>query len=285
MNNNDFNNNIVPFLSLNRNKCRTIAVTSGKGGVGKTNFTANLAISLAEENKKVLAVDCDMGLSNLDIVFGIVSEYTLKEVLFKNLPINEAIVSTKFGVDVLPASAGDEDLANLSPTKKLSFFEVLNSLKGEYDYIILDTGAGVHSNVTSIASTSDFIVLITTGEPTAISSAYAMIKILRENHNVEQLGIVINFAASGREGLKTFEMMTSLTERFLSMTNIYLGHIYQDSSVPKAVQNTYPLLKFYPKSPSAMCIKAISAKIKKFVAKNNRSGTHGKTKSEGASWI
>ncbi|MBU1220542.1 MinD/ParA family protein [Myxococcota bacterium] len=259
---------ILPFnMTSASGGGKIIAVTSGKGGVGKTNISANIALTWAGEGYRVLAVDCDLGLANMDLILGVIPQFTLKDVLLNDLPVTEAITHTAMGVDLLPAAAGEEDLANLHPDKQLSFAQLLKGLRGMYDYIILDTGAGVHSNVTHIAALADYVLIVTTVEPTALSSAYAMIKILGNEKQPKTIGVVLNMASSGREGLSAWQALTSLTRRFLGTEPEYLGHIYQDSAVPKAVQKTYPLVKIYPRSPSARCIQATAAKIRSAVNK------------------
>ncbi|MBN2722546.1 MAG: MinD/ParA family protein [Deltaproteobacteria bacterium] len=263
---------VLPFSLSQVGGGKIIAVTSGKGGVGKTNISANMALTWAMEGHKVLAVDCDLGLANMDLILGVIPNYTLKDVLFSDMPVEDAISQTPMGVDLLPAAAGEEDLANLGSEKHTNFAQILKTLRQHYDYIVLDTGAGVHSNVTQIASIADFVLLVTTVEPTALSSAYAMIKILGTQKEKNPIGVVLNMVSSGREGLSAWQALTSLTRRFLNSEPEYFGHIYQDSSVPKAVQKTYPLVKIYPRSPSARCLQATAAKIRIALGKQKLRG-------------
>ncbi len=275
----------ITFLrQYGRKSHKIIAVTSGKGGVGKTNVTANLALVMADEGMKTLVVDADLGLSNMDLVLGAIPEYTIRDVLFGGIPVEEAIAETRSGVDLLAASAGDEDLANLGRDGRHSFMELLESLREYYDIIFMDTGAGVHSNVTGVAGKADYIVLVTTPEPTALSSAYAMVKILHAQHDVAHMGIVVNMAASGREGLGAYNALIRLSERFLAFKPDYLGHIYQDPSVPKAVHSTYPLVRVFPRSAAARSINSIAAKLRVGGALLGRDST-GHYRSGVESWL
>src|SRR3989337_2251068 len=198
-------------------KVRTIVVTSGKGGVGKTNIAANLAMIFRRNKKRVLLIDLDLGLANIDILLGIRPEYTLQDVIEGRKQMKDIIMQGPDGIKFVPASSGIEDLTSLSEKQMEMLFKGFCDLDDELDIVIVDTGAGISSNVLSFVLASNEILLITTPEHTAITDAYAMIKALSRKKKDLNIKLLVNLSNSREEAELTMKKIASVTHRFLNV--------------------------------------------------------------------
>src|SRR3989304_661038 len=240
-------------------KVRTIAVTSGKGGVGKSNIAANLAMIFRRYKKRVLLVDLGLGLANVDILLGLRPEYTLQDVIEGRKQMKDIIIQGPDGIKFVPASLGIEELTSLSENQKEMLFKGFCDLDEELDIVIVDTGAGISSNVLSFVLASNEILLITTPEPTAITDAYAMIKALSRKRKDLNIKLLVNLADSREEAELTMKRISSVTLRFLNVNVQYLGYLLQDPNIPIAARLQKSFVKEYPNTTATSCLNNIVA--------------------------
>lgn len=238
---------------------RVIAISSGKGGVGKTNFTINLAIALSKLKQRVTVVDADLGLANVDILLGLVPRYTLTHVLKKEKSVEEILVSGPNGVQIISGGSGVMDLVNLNQEELgtlINSFEFLNDCS---DYILIDTGAGLNQSVMSFIQAANEVVVVVTSDPTSITDAYALIK------NIQDLEIsikvVVNRVESNKEGYEVFHKLNSATSKFLNFELESIGFLYEDQNVKKSVRNQVPFLLGYPNSLASKGVELIAYNI------------------------
>ncbi len=243
---------------------RIVAVTSGKGGVGKTFVAANLAAALAKAGRRVLVMDADLGLANLDIVLNLTPKATLHEVLMGTGTLDDVILQTPGGFSVLPAGSGLMEYSRLTSELGDQLRRVLNELGGRYDYLLLDTGAGIADIVLYIASLADEILVVTTPEPTALADAYATIKVLATQQHRTTLHMVVNQLVRRGEGRTLVNQLQQVVDRFLNAANgeqvkiSFLGEIPTDQAVVQAVRKRRLLLEMAPASAVAHAITEIA---------------------------
>ncbi|MEG6585900.1 MinD/ParA family protein [Dendrosporobacter sp. 1207_IL3150] len=243
------------------NKARVITVTSGKGGVGKTNFTVNLAISLAKLGQKVLIIDADLGTANVDVVLGRTSKYNLLNILEDGLAINEAVSEGPYGIKYLSGGSGIHHLANLTDSQLFSIISQISLFDDWADTILIDTGAGLNRNVLNFVIAADEVIIITTPEPTAITDAYAMMKAYINNNGTSPLKLVVNRVIEVGEGEMVTDKLVKAAFRFLGLSVIGIGFIYEDRNLIKAVKNQKPLLLAFPDTLASKCINNIAQNI------------------------
>lgn len=244
-------------------KVRTIAVTSGKGGVGKTNIATNLAMIFRRYKKRVLLVDLDLGLANVDVLLGFHAEYTLYDVIVGRKKVKDIILHGPDGIMIVPASSGIEELTHLNEIQKEQLLKGFSGLDEEVDIVIADTGAGISSNVLSFVLASNEVLLVTTPEPTAITDAYAMIKVLSKRRKDLNIKLLVNLACSREEAELTMNKIRSVTRRFLDVNVEYFGHILQDQNVPIAARLQKSFVKEYPNTIATSCLSNIASSFLK----------------------
>lgn len=225
---------------------RVISVTSGKGGVGKSTVVTNLAVELGKLDQKVLVMDGDFGLANLDIMMDVRAKYTLHDVLFKNCSIRDVIVEAAHNVDIIPASSGIYEMSNLGLEEKSKLLDFMQEIENQYDVLIIDTGAGINSDVTWLNASAAEVLVVSTPEPTAITDAYALIKVLNQKFKVKNFKLLVNQTRDDTEGLKVYQKITSVSDRFLNVGIDYVGHISWDDSASQAIRMRKPLVQAYP---------------------------------------
>ncbi len=241
---------------------RTIAITSGKGGVGKTNIVANLAIALSKKGKRVLVFDADLGLCNIDVLLGMTPRYNIQDLLEGNKKLSEIIVRGPEGILVVPASSGVEELTHLNEFKKLRLIDEFQQLDDEIDFLLIDTGAGISTNVTFFCIASNATVVVVTPEPTSLTDAYALIKVLHTRYQEKDFKVLVNQAKSSTEALEIYRRLHLVTDRFLSVSLDYLGYIPFDRALQKAVRIQKAVVTHNPSSPSSEAFNALADKIK-----------------------
>lgn len=240
---------------------KTIAVASGKGGVGKTSFVANLAIALAQANKKVIILDADLGLANIDVVFGVRPKRNLLDVIKGGYKLEEILVNGPCGVQIIAGGSGISELAYLSEDHAKRLFSEMRYLEDKTDYLIIDTGAGIGENVIRFCISSDEIVIITTPEPTALADAYGIIKILSMTKPESKVNVLVNRVSKDSEGEFVFQRLSSVTNNFLGFKIFNLGYVPDDLNVSLSIRQQTPLLLFSPMSPAAKKIREIAKSI------------------------
>ena len=243
-----------------KKKSRIVSLTSGKGGVGKTFVTTNLATTLVKQGKKVLVVDCDLGLANIDIMLGVNPDRTLKDVVFGELHLREVIMPTQGGFDLIPASSGIREMAQLLFEKIQSIKDMLTEIDG-YDIILLDTGAGISEVVLQFNLIAAQNIVVINRELTSLTDAYAMVKVMFQVFGRQSFGIVTNNTADGREGLSIFKNIDTISRRFLGFPLTYLGNIRQDDIVPKSILKQEIPVMSSPRSRVALDFNAVAQSL------------------------
>jgi flagellar biosynthesis protein FlhG len=240
---------------------RVIVVTSGKGGVGKTNLTLNLALAFEGLGLRTIILDADLGLANIDVILGISPRHSLYHVITGKKPLPQVITETQFGFKLIAGGAGIEELANLRDWQLQSFVNDLGELEGEADILLIDTGAGIARNVLSFVLAADEIILVTTPEPTSLMDAYSLLKVLCGNKREKKVGLVVNKAASEQDGYLTAGKLQFVSERFLQFRPDYIGHIVRDPWVVKSVMLQQPLLVCNPNAEAAVCVNELAVRL------------------------
>jgi len=251
----------IPELNLNDQKTRIIAVTSGKGGVGKTNLTVNLAISLSMIGKKILIIDADLGMANVDVVLGATAKYNLMHLLRDDITIRDVLSAGPYGVNFISGGSGIEQLANLSEADRKKIMGKLYDCDKFADIILVDTGAGLGHNVLDFLVAADEVVLVTTPEPTAMTDAYAVMKAYSIYAVQRNIKLVINRVYDEYEGKAVILKLVKTAKRFLDLDVEVLGEIYEDRNMMNAVKVQNPLMISYPNTISAKCIRAIALSL------------------------
>lgn len=254
---------------------RVVAITSGKGGVGKSTFTVNLALALANYGKKVLIIDADLGMANIDVMMGCISKYSLFDVISGKLSFEEVVVTGPRNIKFLPGGSGIKSLGNLNSLELQRIMSESMHYEKNTDFILFDTGAGMGSNVLSFLLAADEVLLVTTPEPTSLTDAYSIIKAYAANSGVAPLRLVANRVSSSEESKMVAGKLSKVTNKFLNVNLEEFGYIFEDSAVSLSIRSQYPLLLQFPNSPSATCIESIAHKMifgSDLVAKNGFSG-------------
>ncbi|NOZ69253.1 MAG: MinD/ParA family protein [Deferribacteres bacterium] len=251
---------------------RTIAVASGKGGVGKTNITANLAIGFSMLNKKVMVFDADLGLSNIDVILNLATRYNIKDLLKGEKKLEDLIVEGPQGIKILPASSGIQELTSLDEFQRLRLIEEFESYNGNLDYLLIDTSSGISENVSFFCMAAQEIIIVTSAEPTSMTDAYALIKVLFTKYQEKDFRVLINNVKNSHEATEVYKRLSTAAERFLSISLDYIGFVPHDSSVPKAVRQQKALIDIYPESEAAKSLMEIAGRISG-ESNNNVKGT------------
>ena len=231
----------------NRNS-HYISVSSGKGGLGKTNFTVNFACQLANLGKKVLVFDAELGLANVHIMLSLSVTATIKKYLEGRATIDDILKKDIYGFDVFPASSGSMELAHLSDEDFDKIFNIFITLDDRYDFIIFDTGAGISDSVVRFSSISDTIIVVTQPEPTAITDAYAFMKVIKQTYDIKLVNVVFNRVDDIQNSDNVFASLKNVASKFLNMDLRLLGHLRDDKNVRKAIRAQKPVSILDPKT-------------------------------------
>ena len=240
---------------------RVIAVTSGKGGVGKTNIICNLAITLARDGRRVLLLDADLGLSNCDVMMGLTPRQDLRHLLFEDADIQDCLVTGPEGVDLLSGGSGVSELTDLDAAHKWRLLEALEPLGDTYDTLLIDTGAGIGSNMRFFAGAAQEVVIVVGPEPTSLTDAYSAIKVLANRCGMRRVLVCVNNVSSKAAARDVFRQLYTVTSRFLSVVVELAGWIPHDVHVEQAVMTQTPFVVTHPMAPASEGIKALSASL------------------------
>ncbi|MDA8163588.1 MAG: MinD/ParA family protein [Desulfobacteraceae bacterium] len=241
---------------------RVICVTSGKGGVGKTNVVVNLAFAMGRLGKKVMVLDGDLNLANVDILLGLTPRYNLHHVLIGEKSLSEILVEGPAGMQILPASSGIMELAGLTESQKLYFMGEMEALSPEVDVLLIDTGAGINDNVVYFNLAAQERVVLLTPEPTSLTDAYALIKVLSGRHDVKRFRILVNHCQDEKEALAVFRKLSLVADRFLDSLSLdFLGYIPYDDKLPRAVRAQRLVSEIHPEAPSSRMFGRLAAQV------------------------
>lgn len=240
---------------------RVISVTSGKGGVGKSNVVSNLAIALSTQGKKVLLIDADLGLGNLDVLLGLSPVYNLNHVLSGEKGIMDILIDGPAGIKIIPAGTGAQELTNLGQHEKLKLLDELDMLEEQFDFLIVDTEAGISENVTYFTVAAQEIFVVVTPEPTSITDVYALIKLLSTRYSEHHFKVLINMAKDSEEALEVFRKLANVAGRFLDISLDYLGCVVKDEKVIEAVKRQKAVMELFPDSEAAQCFATLARRV------------------------
>ncbi|GAL08746.1 flagellar synthesis regulator FleN [Photobacterium aphoticum] len=239
---------------------KVITVTGGKGGVGKTNVTLNMAIAMARQGKRVMVLDADLGLANVDVMLGLRATRNLAHVLAGVCDLKDIIVEGPYGVKIVPASSGTQNMAELTAAQHMGLIRAFSTLEDDIDVLLVDTAAGISDMVLSFSRAAQDVLVVVCDEPTSITDAYALIKILSREYDVQRFKIVANMVRSYREGRDLFAKLTRVTERFLQANLELVACIPLDDSVRQSVKRQRVVVEAFPRSPAALAMTALASK-------------------------
>lgn len=241
---------------------RVICVTSGKGGVGKTNIVGNLAIAFRRLGKKVLVLDGDLGLANIDIIFGLSPAFNIKHVINGEKSLSEIIVEGPEEIQIIPAGSGVQDLVHLTQGQKLNLLNEFDALEEDFDIFMIDTGAGISSNVIYFSIAADERIVVATSEPTSITDAYALIKVMFTRHGTNSFKLLVNMVNNGEEAKSVFENLSNAIVRFLKGISLeYIGFIPKDGNLERAVKEQSTVMRHYPQSESSKKFSELAGRL------------------------
>ncbi len=243
---------------------KVIAVTGGKGGVGKTNVAVNLSLALAGMGNEVMLLDADFGLANVDVQLGLSPEYDLSHLISGERHLEEIIIQGPGGVKIIPASSGVSRMADLTPAEQAGIIHAFSELSCDVDYLIVDTSAGISGSVVSFCKASHEIVVVVCDEPASITDAYALIKIMNREHGVTHFHILANMVYSNRQGSELYNKLALAANHFLDASLSFLGIVPQDERLRQAVQKQKAVVALYPSSPSSGAFRKIAGNIEKW---------------------
>jgi flagellar biosynthesis protein FlhG len=243
---------------------KVIAVTGGKGGVGKTTVSANLAVSIASQGRDVMLVDADLGMANVDVILGLHTRFHLGHVVKGECSLEDAIVTGPHGLQVVPAASGIKRMANLSDAEQAGIIRAFSDLYHRVEVLVIDTAAGLHDSVLTFSQAAHHVVVVVCDEPASITDAYALIKVLSREHGVQRFQILANQTRRSGEGPDLFQKISRVCDRFLNVTLEFAGSIPFDDYLRRAVQRQTAVVEAYPASISSMALKKLAMKADKW---------------------
>ncbi|MBF0195521.1 MAG: MinD/ParA family protein, partial [Magnetococcales bacterium] len=241
----------------------TMAITSGKGGVGKTLVTVNLAINYARQGLKVLLIDADLGLANIDVVLGVTPKYTIEDVLSGELTLDEVAVPGPKGITILPAASGVAELSNLTEEQKLSLMDHIDHWHADFDVVLVDTGAGISPNVRFFVLAVERIMIVVTPDPASITDAYALMKVMFMNHRVSHFDLVVNQVSSDQEAKDVYRTLSQVADKYLNIGMNFAGSIPEDPLLVKSVRQQKPVADLFPDCAASQAFIALSKRVMK----------------------
>lgn len=260
--NKDIKDQAAGLRNLSRNKpVKVLAVTAGKGGVGKSNVSVNLAVALAQSNQNVMLLDADLGLANVDIMLGLHARYNLSHVIQGNCDLSDVILQGPNGIRVIPAASGTEFMTHLSRAEHAGIIDSFNELTYDLDYLIVDTAAGISDTVLSFTRSSQELIVVVCDEPTSLTDAYALIKVMSKRYEWTNFHVVANMVRNLKDGRDLFNKLFRVAEHFLDVRLNYLGAVPFDEHVHKAVKKQKPVLMAYPDSSAASSFRELAESV------------------------
>ncbi len=237
---------------------RVFSITSGKGGVGKTAVVANVAVLLAKMGKRVLILDADLGLANIDVVFGLAPTYNLNHFFAGDCELHAILVEGPMGIKILPAGSGVQRFTRLDSQQKMRLLESLDSMHNDFDFVLIDTEAGISENVTYFTTAAHEILVVTTPEPTAITDAYALMKLLSNQYHEKRFNLIVNFIKNEGEALDVYRKLTMVANRYLDISIDYMGSIPRDKQMIDAIRKQQVMVELFPDSKTSAAFDALA---------------------------
>lgn len=260
--------------NISRNKpVKVIAVAAGKGGVGKSNVSVNLSVGLAKKGNKVLLLDADLGLANIDILLGLHAKNNLSHVMEGKCHLSEIILTGPEGIQIVPASSGIEYMTQLSPMEHAGIIDAFNEITDEIDYMIIDTAAGISDTVLSFARSAQELVVVVCDEPTSLTDAYALIKVMRKRYEWQNFHVLANMVRKAKDGQLLFNKLFRVAEQFLDVNLDYLGAVPFDEHIHDAVKKQQPILLSYPDSAASKSFMQLSDDVSKWSFSDSLAGS------------
>ncbi len=251
---------------------RVIAVTSGKGGVGKSNITVNLAVVLAQSGERVMVLDADLGLANIDVLLGLSPKKNLSHVINGECSLEDTIIEGPSGIRIIPASSGVAAMSDLTPAQNAGIIRSFSELTEPVDTLLIDTAAGIADSVVSFARAAREVIVVVCDEPASITDAYAMIKVLNREYGVQRFHVLANQAGSIQLGRELFNKLARVADRYLDATLDFMGSIPYDDNLKKAVQKQRAVVESFPRSPAAMSFRQVAQKAQQWPVPRNIEG-------------
>lgn len=257
---------------MKKQMVKVIAVTGGKGGVGKTNVTLNLAMAMAQMGKRVLVLDADLGLANCDVMLGLRVEKNLSHVLAGDVDLDDILIEGPFGIKIVPATSGTQSMTELSPAEHAGLIRAFSEMRTAFDVLLVDTAAGISDMVLSFSRASQDVLVVVCDEPSSITDAYALMKILSREYSVRKFKIVANMVRSLKEGQELFAKLSRVTDRFLDVTLELVATIPFDENVRKAARKQKAFVDAFPKTPASLAVKTLATRAVQWPVPPSASG-------------
>lgn len=251
---------------------KVIAVTGGKGGVGKSNVSVNLAVALSQLGHKVMLLDADLGLANVDIMLGLQTKMNLADVLDGRCDLQDIVLTGPHGLQIVPASSGTKNMAELSSIQHAGIIQAFSDIGHNLDFLIIDTAAGITDMVVNFVQAAQEVLAVVCDEPTSITDVYALMKVLNRDHKIVRFHVLANMVKTSQEGRELFATLSSVCNRFLDVTLDYLGSIPFDDNVRQSVKKRKALLDAFPRTPAAIAIKSLAKKVQQWPTPSGASG-------------
>ena len=245
----------------NTHPVQVVAVTGGKGGVGKSSVSINLSICLAKQGRRVALLDADLGLANIDVLLGLRAKQNLEDVLAGECSLTDIMLDGPCGIRIIPASSGTQRMSMLGPAEHAGLIHAFSEISNQIDVLIIDTAAGISDSVVSFVRAAQETLVVVCDEPSSITDAYALIKLLNKEYDQDRFRVVANMTRTTQEGRNLFNKLTQVTDRFLDITLQYVGNVPFDESVRKAVQRQRPVVEQAPRSKAAVAFRQLAEKV------------------------
>lgn len=251
---------------------RVIAVTSGKGGVGKTNLSVNIGIALSQTGQRVVLMDADMGLANVDILLGVYPKFNLSHVLSGEKTLDEIMIEGPSGLRVIPGASGIQKMSELSTIEQAAVIHAFSEIDQDIDVLIVDTAAGISASVVNFARACQEIIVVVCDEPTSLTDAYAFIKLLNRDYGLSSFHVITNMVQTVQQGHALFQKLNKVTDRYLDVTLKFAGAVPYDEYLRKSVQKQTPVVVGFPRSKAALALKTIAVRIDSWPLKTQAGG-------------
>jgi flagellar biosynthesis protein FlhG len=251
---------------------KVIAVTGGKGGVGKTTVSANLAVAIAAGGRDVMLVDADLGMANVDVLLGLRTRYHLGHVVAGKCALEDAIVTGPHGLQIVPAASGIKQMANLSPAEHAGIIRAFSDLYHRVEVLVVDTAAGLSDSVTTFSQAAQHVLVVVCDEPASITDAYGLIKVLSREHGVQSFKVLANQTRRPGEGPDLYQKISRVCDRFLNVSLEFAGSVPYDDYLRRAVQHQTAVVEAYPASISSIALKNLAVKADKWSAPQGARG-------------